>query len=126
MGRTFVIDGANFDSLSGFYDALEREALVDATWGRNLDALDDALSGGVGAIGPGDTIEWKNASLSSERLGYRETAHHLKQQLAFAHPSQHDSLRLAIALAEQGTGQTAFDWILEIFREHPDVSLVLA
>lgn len=44
----FVIDGARFDGLDGFWDEVARVLIPNAKWGRNLDALADVLAGGFG------------------------------------------------------------------------------
>jgi RNAse (barnase) inhibitor barstar len=121
MSRTFILDGNDFDTLEGFYDVFEVVALQGVAWGRNLDAFDDALSGGVGLFASGDTIIWKNSQRSRECLGYKETIRQLERQLAESDPSQHDSIMLAIELAKNEKGETVFNWLQEIITEHSDI-----
>lgn len=122
---TFVIDGKEFATLEGFYDVLGRTLQLGENWGRNLDALDEVLCGGVGALKHGDTILWKNPMLSRMCLGYDETVRQLERQLREADVSQHSAIFEAIALAKTKKGETVFDWLVEIFRDHDEVSLVL-
>ncbi|HET9058943.1 MAG TPA: barstar family protein [Acidimicrobiales bacterium] len=42
-----TLDGASFDDLAGFFDAVSR-ALGTKRWGKNLDAFNDILRGGFG------------------------------------------------------------------------------
>lgn len=121
MSRTFILDGNDFDTLEGFYDVFGAIALPGVAWGRNLDAFDDALSGGVGQFESGDTIVWKNSRHSRECLGYKETIRQLERQLAESDPSQHDSIILAIELAKNERGETVFNWLQEIITEHSDI-----
>jgi RNAse (barnase) inhibitor barstar len=44
--RVYEIDGTDFTSLEGFYDAISKELIPSAVWGRNLDAFNDILRGG--------------------------------------------------------------------------------
>ncbi len=46
--QTFEIDGADVESLDGFFDALECALAPGVRWGRNYNALHDVLFGGVG------------------------------------------------------------------------------
>lgn len=121
MSRTFILDGNDFDTLEVFYDVFEVVALQGVAWGRNLDAFDDALSGGVGLFASGDTIIWENSQRSRECLGYKETIRQLERQLAESDPSQHDSIMLAIELAKNEKGETVFNWLQEIITEHSDI-----
>ena len=70
--RTVVIDGGRFSSLRGFY--AEATRLFGSPEGKllsNLDALNDALRGGLGAHDTYEplTIRWKNSEKSRQELG---------------------------------------------------------
>lgn len=123
MPQTYIIDGEKFTSLEGFYDEFTSVVLPDITWGKNLDAFDDVLSGGIGQFAPGDTIVWKNSQISRERLGYKETIRQLERQMAESDPSQHESILLAIELAKGEKGETVFNWLQEILTEHSDIHI---
>lgn len=123
--RTFTIDGRDFRTLEEFYDVFGKTVLANISWGRNLDALDDMLSGTEGGIRDGDTIVWKNPMLSRMCLGYDETVRQLERLLREADASHHASIRDALVLAKTKKGETVFDWLVEIFREHDEVTLVL-
>ena len=45
---TVTIDGNAFRTLEEFYDEISRKLVPGASWGRNLDAFSDILSGGFG------------------------------------------------------------------------------
>lgn len=68
MKPTFEIDGSEFASLGEFYDLITDRLLKGATWGRNLDAFNDILSGGFGTPEQGFVIEWKNHEVSRRLL----------------------------------------------------------
>jgi len=65
---TYRIDGAAFSDLEGFYDEIEAQLLDGASWGRDLDALDDLLHGNVGPVPADFRIVWEHTDLSHRRL----------------------------------------------------------
>jgi hypothetical protein len=129
----FVVDGASFDDLAGFFTAITRTLGV-CGWGRNLDALNDILRGGFGTPDGGFILRWANSALSAERLGWPETIRFLEKKLAACHPANITSVQADLALARRGEGQTLFEIIVSIIQAHgPDgaerednVHLVLA
>ncbi len=121
MSQKFIIDGEKFTTLEGFYDEFTSVVLPGVEWGKNLDAFDDVLSGGIGQFAAGDTIVWKNSQLSRARLGYNETIRQLERQLTESDSSQHESILLAIELAKNERGETVFNWLQEILTEHSDI-----
>lgn len=66
---TYVIDGAAFDDIDGFYDEVGRHLLQGQPWGRSLDALDDILRGEFGPLPAEFILVWEHADLSRQRLG---------------------------------------------------------
>ncbi len=66
----YELDGRDFSNLQEFLAALG-EAIngPGGYFGRNLDALEDCISGGFGAPETGWTLIWKDFRLSRERLG---------------------------------------------------------
>jgi RNAse (barnase) inhibitor barstar len=66
---TYVIDGAAFDDIDGFYDEIGRHLLKGQPWGRNLDAFDDILRGDFGPLPAEFNLVWEHADLSRRRLG---------------------------------------------------------
>lgn len=87
MKPSFVIDGADFTNLEGFYEQVGRVLIPGVSWGMNLDAFNDILRGGFGTPDDGFTLCWKNSDLSRVSLGYPETVRHLESLLARCHPS---------------------------------------
>jgi RNAse (barnase) inhibitor barstar len=122
---TYVIDGMNFSTLEGFYDEVSRVLVPDLSWGKNLDAFNDIVRG-YGTPEEGFTIIWKNSELSKSRLGYEETTRQIKLMMSRAHPLSRQVLAKQLADAEQGKGNTVFDWLVEIVRDAQTVRLILA
>ncbi len=115
--KIYEIDGECFSTLEGFYDEVDR-VLSIAPWGHNLDAFDDVLQGGFRTPDDGFTIRWKNHMVSRRRLGYEETARQLKLRLEHCHPSNRALVSKELQGAEAHRGQTVFDWLVEIIRDH--------
>ena len=63
--KTILIDGAQFSNLDEFYDHIAAQAGFDAGFGRNLDALWDALTD----LDTPVELQWLHAKQSSQRLG---------------------------------------------------------
>lgn len=123
--RVFSIDGDAFDDLDGLYDEVSRKLIPGTWWGRNLDGLDDVLDGGFGTPEEGFVLIWKNSERSRQRLGYDETVKHLKLMLKHCHPSNREEVGRRLAAAERREGETVFDWLVDIIRDHRDTALVL-
>jgi RNAse (barnase) inhibitor barstar len=69
MAKVYEIDGRDFATLEEFYDVIGRVLIPGATWGHNLDALNDILRGGFGTPDDGFVLRWVHSALSRERLG---------------------------------------------------------
>lgn len=115
------INGLSFDSLDGFYDVFGRAVLGSTEYGGNLDAFNDVLRGGFGSPDGGFVLRWTNADISRERLGYDETARFLERKLRTCHPTNVEHVRNDLMRARNGEGETLFDIICAILRDHgPD------
>jgi RNAse (barnase) inhibitor barstar len=124
----FVIDGAHFHDLDSFFDEIDRELMGGESWGRNLDAFNDILHGDMGRVPSPDeefTLVWRNSAVSQRGLGYEETARRLRSDLDQVHPTNRAAWELRAAAAERGEGETLFDTLVEIIRDHENVILRL-
>lgn len=116
--RVYEIDGTDFASLEGFYDAISKKLIPSAVWGRNLDAFNDILRGGFRTPREGFVLHWKNSGLSRERLGYSETIRQLQSRLAKCHSDNRGRVAEELARAGAHEGKTVFDWLVEIIQVH--------
>jgi RNAse (barnase) inhibitor barstar len=127
--KVFALDGNKFETLEGFYDEVERVLTKDLDWkiGRNLDAFNDVLYGGFGAFECEEPIDivWKHSTKSKSDLGYPETIKWLERKLKQCHPSSIPSVKEELARANKDEGQTLFDIIIEIAKEHEHINLTL-
>jgi hypothetical protein len=113
----FVLDGASFDDLTGFFAAITRTLGVSG-WGRNLDAFNDILRGGFGTPDGGFILRWASSGLSAERLGWPETIRFIEKKLTTCHPANITAVQADLAAAHREEGQTLFEIILSIIRAH--------
>lgn len=126
---TFIIEGARVTSIATLYDELNRVFMADEDWtlGQSLDALDDLLYGGYGALqGAHDArVVWRDAELSRVALGRDATEAWLRGKLA--HPEQFNAptLRDQLAALLRGEGPTYFGHVLDVFAGHANITLVL-
>jgi RNAse (barnase) inhibitor barstar len=128
MTRTYTLDGARIHDIPSFYDEINRVFMagVDWTLGPSLDALDDLLYGGYGAL-DGDApavLVWTHAGASRDALGVHATRQYLREKLAQPERFNRAHAQRALDALEAGTGQTYFDRVLEIIAAHPNITLV--
>jgi RNAse (barnase) inhibitor barstar len=126
---TYVIEGSRVTDIASFYAELDRLVMADEDWtlGASLDALDDLLYGGIGALVGDDAVvfEWVDSERSREALGVEATAAWLRGKLDRPDVFAVTLLRTQLADLEAGIGKTYFELILDVFADHPDVTLHL-
>jgi len=127
--KVFIFDGNNFVTLADFYYEVERILTKDLDWkiGGNLDAFNDILRGGFGAFEYEEPIDiiWGHSDKSKSDLGYSETIKWLERKLKQCHPSNIPSIKEELIKANNRQGQTLFDIIIEIIKDHKHINLTL-
>ncbi len=123
--KTFTIHGENFSDISGFYGEVDRVFMQGETWmlGESLDAFDDLLYGGFGALAGEKEIRlvWRGFEKSKVDLGLQATKDFYLQKLRQPQVYNADWARQKLAGLEAGTGKTYFEMLLEIIAQHPNV-----
>lgn len=126
---TLRLDGARMRDIPTFYDEINRVFMAGEDWtlGPSLDALDDMLRGGYGALhGAGAAkVIWQDHAIAAETLGLETTRAQLLAKLADPRFDR-DAAQRKLDRLEADGGPTYFDTVLEIFGEHPQIDLVLA
>ncbi|MGD5182337.1 barstar family protein, partial [Xanthomonas citri pv. citri] len=88
MTATLIIDGNAITDIPSFYAEINRVFMADESWtlGESLDALDDLLRGGYGALHDQDEIAlaWTNIEASRAALGEATTRAWLLGKLEIA------------------------------------------
>lgn len=113
-----VLDGTRIWSLESFWDEVSRSLIPGVWWGRNLDAFNDILRGGFGTPSGGFVLRWSESETSRAFLGYQETTRQLEKRLDECHPQNIFHVNAMLEKARDGEGQTVFDWLVEIIKEH--------
>jgi RNAse (barnase) inhibitor barstar len=123
---TYVLHGQTIRTMTDFWREIgEAVNGPGGYFASNLDALDDALSGGMGQPEDGRcTFVWEDSATSCAALGYEATVRALEERLRVCHASNRARVRADLDRARAGQGPTVFDWLLEAFESGP-ATLVL-
>lgn len=128
--RVLTIRGADIRDIPSFYEEINRVFMADEDWslGESLDALDDMLRGGYGAVGPSEMVRviWLDMALARSSLGLEATRSYLLEKLD--RPDVYDAglIGRRLAALEAGDGSTYFETVLEIFTGHSNIDFVPA
>ena len=128
MKKEFVIDGNRIKDKSSLYEEINRQFMHEESWqlAESLDAFDDLLYGGFGAIKEKEEIKivWLNFDSNKEAFGLDFTRNFYKEKLE--QPENFDSklVRRQLDDLERGEGQTYFEIIEEIISSHPNIELL--
>ena len=128
MATLFTIDGTRVHDLASFYDELNRVFMAGEEWqlGLSLDALDDLLYGGYGALHGVERprIVWRDHQVSAAALGADATE--AWQRTRLARPGyDHARIQRELDALLAGTGPTYYELVLRVFADHPAIDLVL-
>lgn len=127
MSVELTLQGSVILDIPSLYAELNRVFMADEDWalGNSLDALDDLLYGGYGALQGQQnvTVVWKDMETSRAALGVAATTAWLQQKLYQSGRFNSTSLQAQLLALRQGCGQTYFDIVLDIFASHPDIHL---
>ncbi len=123
--KVYVVDGSRFTTLAETATEFTRVLGLTMPWDGNLDAFNDFLRGGFGTPDEGFILTWQHSDISRRRLGYRETLHWLEERVRYCHPSNVAHFQERIAAARRQEGETLFDTLVAIVRDHEDIELRL-
>lgn len=128
MKNSFTINGNNISDIASFYNEFNRAFMADEDWklGPNLDALNDMLYGGYGAIKGGQpvTLIWQNMEKSRADLGFDVTRNFYRSKLQNPELFDCKKIKKDLAELERGTGATYFEIVLQIIADHPNIKLL--
>lgn len=127
LRKTLTLDGGAVHDIASFYDEINRVFMAGESWrlGQSLDALDDLLRGGFGAIEGREPviIIWRDIEHSKIALGRAATKRFYLSKLERPDLFNRELIQTKIAELEAGAGPTYFDIIIEIFSDHPNFEL---
>jgi hypothetical protein len=126
---TLRLDGRRVHDIASFYDEINRVFMTGVDWqlGPSLDALDDMLRGGYGALHEvaEARVIWEEHALAASALGIEATRDQLLAKLEDPRFDAAAARRKLERLEAEG-GPTYFETVLEVFADHPRIELVLA
>ncbi|WGM32819.1 barstar family protein [Brevundimonas sp. NIBR11] len=126
--KILTLDGAAIHDIPSLYDEINRVLMAGEDWtlGPSLDALDDLLYGGFGAI-DGDepvTLVWEDFDRMQDVLGLATTRAFLNQKLDRPEVFNANLICRQLEALERGIGQTYLEIVLEIITSHANIELV--
>jgi RNAse (barnase) inhibitor barstar len=119
--QTYVLHGSRIHTLHDFWREIgEAVNGPGGYFASNLDALHDALAGGMGQPDDGRcTFVWEDSTASRSALGYDETVRELEDRLSRCHASNRPHVAAELSRARAHQGPTVFDWLVEAIESSP-------
>jgi len=128
--KTLTIIGRNISDIPTFYAEINRVFMAREDWrlGESLDALNDLLYGGYGAIEGRERVRivWQDVAASRAALGVETTRAFLARKLQRPAGFDVDAIGSQLDALDRGPGQTYFEIVVEIISDHRNIELVLA
>ncbi|MEV7875203.1 ribonuclease inhibitor [Microbacterium sp. NPDC089188] len=128
--RLIEIDGSRVHGIPSLYAELNRVFMPNEPWtlGESLDALDDLLYGGFGVLRGSEPVRvlWRDAEAARAALGVETTLAYLRRKLERPDVYAVAPARRALDELEAGRGETYFDLVVGVFRDHANIELVFA
>ena len=129
MANEIIITGSNISDIPSFYAEINRVFMHNENWqiGESLDALEDLLYGGFGALHNMEItrIVWADIELSKKALGYETTKLYYMEKLRPGSPFNKQHFTAKLKELEAGTGETYFDIIITILLSHYNIELII-
>lgn len=130
MTIVLQIEGGAIDDIASLYAEINRVFMAGETWqlGPSLDALDDLLHGGYGALA-GEaqaTLIWRDIAHSRAALGVETTHQWLQAKLDTPGAFNTRAIAHQLQALQRGEGPTYFEIVMEIFGGHRQITLVPA
>lgn len=128
MRKTFFVDGSLIHDIPTLYDEINRVFMVSENWklGPSLDAFNDMLYGGYGAIKGDEPVDliWLNFEQNKKALGIDTTRTWYLEKLKSPSVFNSELFMHKLEALENGAGQTYFDILLEIISGHRNITLI--
>ncbi|MGO3886044.1 MAG: ribonuclease inhibitor [Mycetocola sp.] len=122
---THIINGAQIAGITDLYIQLNATLMADEDWdmGASLDALNDVLYQHEGAASPDDPVRvvLTDHEIARAALGMAETRRWLEAKREQPGTFNQDRIQHDLNELTNGTGQTYFDLVCEVFADHPDI-----
>ncbi|RRU74455.1 barstar family protein [Stenotrophomonas maltophilia] len=130
MTITLQIEGTAIDDIASLYAEINRVFMAGEEWqlGPSLDALDDLLHGGYGALAgqAQATLIWRDIAHSRTALGVEATRQWLQAKLDTPGSFNTQAIARQLDALQRGEGLTYFEIVMDIFGGHRQITLVPA
>ncbi|WP_303638388.1 barstar family protein [Stenotrophomonas tuberculopleuritidis] len=130
MKLVLQIEGAAINDIASLYAEINRVFMAGEDWqlAPSLDALDDLLYGGYGALAgqAQATLIWRDIAHSRTALGMETTRQWLQAKLDTPGSFNTQAIARQLQALQQGEGTTYFEIVMEIFSGHRQITLVPA
>ncbi len=130
MKLVLQIEGSAINDIASLYAEINRVFMVGEAWqlGPSLDALDDLLRGGYGALaGQAQvTLIWRDIAHSRTALGMEATRQWLQAKLDTPGSFNTQAIARQLQALQQGEGPTYFEIVMQIIASHRQITLVPA
>ena len=130
LHKQFEIDGSTITDIASFYAQINRLLMAGESWelAESLDALNDVLYGGYGAIEGRQPVRivWKDMTATRAALGRDATCTFLRERLGTRTIFNGSPIADQLAALESGAGTTYFDVVMQVFADHPNIEIVPA
>ncbi len=128
MVKQIQIDGNAISDIASFYEEINRVFMVCESWviGPSLDAFNDLLYGGYGALQGTESVElvWHHMDHSRQALGYQTTRGYYLDKLKPGSPYNKKLFEEKLSVLESGRGATYFDSVMSIIADHPRIRVI--
>ena len=130
MVKQIEIEGNTINDITSFYEEINRVFMVGESWliGQSLDAFNDLLFGGYGALQGAESAKlvWHHMDHSRKALGYQTTRDYYLDKLKPGSPYNKKVFQEKLVALDSGSGETYFDTIMSILAEHPSIRVISA
>jgi RNAse (barnase) inhibitor barstar len=128
MVKQIEIEGSVINDIASFYEEVNRVFMADESWqlGQSLDAFNDLLFGGYGALQGVESVElvWHNMDHSRQALGYQATQAYYLDKLKPGSSYNKKLFEEKLSALESGSGETYFESIMAVLAEHPSIRVI--
>lgn len=116
------------NDIASFYEEINRVFMSGESWriGQSLDAFNDLLYGGYGALQGAQSVElvWHHMDHSRKALGDQTTQGYYLDKLKPGSPYSKKLFAEKLEALDNGTGETYFDCIMTILADHPTIRVI--
>ena len=127
--KTIVINGVLIHDIVSFYKEVNGVFMQTENWqlAESLDAFNDLLYGSYGIIKDAEPLilVWKNHEQSRAALGKAATMAYYEKKLYAGSPFNQELIAQKLSELRDDKGLTYFDILIEIIKDHKNITLVL-